>query len=62
MRRYYGLFLTIALLVVAAPVFAEEGDPLANSVIIPGTVGAALAALAGVLVLVFFFLARRARR
>lgn len=62
MRRYYVLFLTIALLAAAAPVFAEEGDPLANSVLIPGTVGAALAALAGLLVLVFFFMARRARR
>lgn len=62
MRRYYVLALTLALLLAAAPVFAEGGDPLANSVLIPGSVGAGLAALAGVLVVVFFMLARRARR
>lgn len=62
MRRYYVLALNLALLLAAAPVFAEGGDPLANSVLIPGSVGAGLAALAGVLVVVFFMLARRARR
>jgi hypothetical protein len=62
MRRFASLPALVALLAAVAPVLAEEGDPLANSMLLPGSVGAAMAAVAGVLVLVFFFLARRARR
>lgn len=63
MRRLTIILATLILMLAAVmPVLADEGDPLAESVLLPGAVGAAMAALAGVLVLVFFLLARRARR
>jgi len=43
----------MALLVSALPVLASEGDPLANSVLLPGTVGWIMVGLAILLVVVF---------
>ena len=46
MRRLPLLLLTIvALLLTALPALAQEGDPLAHSVLLPGTVGFVLAGL-----------------
>jgi hypothetical protein len=54
MRRLPLLLLTIvALLLTALPALAQEGDPLAHSVLLPGTVGFALAGLAILLVVLF---------
>ena len=54
MRRLPLLLLTIvALLLTALPALAQEGDPLAHSVLLPGTVGFALAGLAVLLVVLF---------
>lgn len=54
MRRLPMILLTIvALLLTALPVLAQEGDPLANSVLLPGVVGFALAGLAILLVVLF---------
>jgi hypothetical protein len=63
MRRLTIILATVTLMLAAVmPVLADEGDPLAESLLLPGTLGAAMAALAGILVLVFFLMARRARR
>lgn len=48
-----GIALACALLVTALPAFASEGDPLANSVLLPGAVGWILVGLALLLVVVF---------
>lgn len=54
MRRLPLLLLTIvALLLTALPALAQEGDPLASSVLLPGVVGFALAGLAVLLVVLF---------
>ena len=54
MRRLPVILLTIwALLLTALPALAEEGDPLANSVLLPGTVGWVLFGLALLLVVIF---------
>lgn len=54
MRRLsVGIALVFALLVTTLPVLASEGDPLANSVLLPSTVGWILVGLAVVLVVVF---------
>lgn len=45
--------LALAILVSAGPALASEGDPLANSVLLPGTVGWILVGLALLLVVVF---------
>jgi heme/copper-type cytochrome/quinol oxidase subunit 4 len=47
------LLTIVALLLTALPVLAQEGDPLANSVLLPGVVGFALAGLAILLVVLF---------
>lgn len=47
------------MLVAALPVMAEEGDPLANSVMLPGTVAWAMVGLAIVLVVLFRLWTRR---
>jgi len=47
------------ILVAALPVMAEEGDPLANSVMLPGTVAWAMVGLAIVLVVLFRLWTRR---
>jgi hypothetical protein len=47
------LSVGMALLVSALPVLASEGDPLANSVLLPGTVGWIMVGLAILLVVVF---------
>lgn len=53
-RRLPEILLTIgALLLSALPALAEEGDPLANSVLLPGAVGWALFGLALLLVVIF---------
>jgi hypothetical protein len=54
MRRIPVFIITILVLLAAAlPVLAAEGDPLANSVLLPGVVGWALLGLALLLVIVF---------
>ncbi len=53
-RRLPVILLAIlALLTAALPALAEEGDPLANSVLLPGVVGWVLFGLALLLIIVF---------
>mgnify|MGYP000992989711 FL=1 len=53
-RRLPVILLAIlALLTAALPALAEEGDPLANSVLLPGVVGWVLFGLALLLIVVF---------
>lgn len=60
MRRLPVMLAVLSLLLVAAlPVMAEEGDPLANSVLLPGTVAWAMVGLAIVLVVLFRLWTRR---
>lgn len=54
MRRLPLILLTLlALSMAALPVLAEEGDPLANSVLLPGTVGWIMFGLALLLFVLF---------
>ena len=54
LRRLPVILLTIvALLLAALPALAEEGDPLANSVLLPGAVAWVLFGLALLLVVIF---------
>lgn len=63
MRRLPGILLTIvALLLTALPALAQEGDPLANSVLLPGVVGFALAGLAVLLFLLLLLWSARGPR
>jgi hypothetical protein len=63
MRRLPLILLTIvALLMAALPVLAQEGDPLAHSVLLPGTVGFALAGLAVLLFLLLLLWSARGPR
>lgn len=60
MRRLPVMLAVLSLMLVAAlPVMAEEGDPLANSVMLPGTVAWAMVGLAIVLVVLFRLWTRR---
>lgn len=60
MRRLPVMLAVLSLILVAAlPVMAEEGDPLANSVMLPGTVAWAMVGLAIVLVVLFRLWTRR---
>lgn len=60
MRRLSVILAVLSLMLVAAlPVLAEEGDPLANSVLLPGTVAWAMVGLAIVLVVLFRLWTRR---
>lgn len=60
MRRLPVMLAVLSLMLVAAlPVMAEEGDPLANSVLLPGTVAWAMVGLAIVLVVLFRLWTRR---
>ncbi len=60
MRRLPVIVIVIVMLLLTVlPALAEEGDPLANSVLLPGTVGWAMFALAIVLVVVFRLWSRR---
>lgn len=60
MKKLTMALSTVLLLLAAAlPAFASEGDPLANSVLLPGWLGAALVGLAIVLILVVWALSRR---
>ncbi len=53
-RRLPVILLAIlALLTAALPALAEEGDPLAKSVLLPGVVGWVLFGLALLLIIVF---------
>jgi hypothetical protein len=45
--------MILGLMAVALPALASEGDPLANSVLLPGVVGWSLLGLALLLVIVF---------
>ena len=63
MRRYPPILLTIlALLLTALPALAQEGDPLAHSTLLPGTVGFALAGLAVLLFLLLLLWSARGPR
>mgnify|MGYP003377105479 CR=1 FL=1 len=63
MRRLPVILLTIlALLLKALPALAQEGDPLAHSVLLPGTVGFALAGLAVLLFLLLLLWSARGPR
>lgn len=54
MRRLPHLILTlVSLLLMALPALAQEGDPLANSVLLPNVVGWGLLGLALLLVILF---------
>ena len=54
MRRFPAILLTIlALLLTVLPALAQEGDPLAHSVLVPPTVAWVMVGLA---VLAFVFL------
>lgn len=56
MRRLsVGIALVFTLLVTALPALASEGDPLANSILLPGVVGWLMVGLAVLLVVVFRF-------
>ena len=47
MRRFPGILLTtLALLLTALPALAQEGDPLAHSVLVPPTVAWVMVGLA----------------
>lgn len=60
MRRM-TLFLgtLMAMLVAAAPALAQESDPLAESVLLPGWLALAMVGLALLLILIFLGLSRR---
>ena len=63
MRRLPLLLMTIvALLLTAHPALAQEGDPLAHSVLLPGTVGFVLAGLAALLFLLLLLWSARGPR
>lgn len=49
----------LMLLLSALPAFASEGDPLANSVLLNGTIGWAMFGLAIVMMLLFILWTRR---
>lgn len=53
------LLVLLATFVAALPVLAEEGDPLANSVLLPGAVAWAMVGLAIVLIVLFRLWTRR---
>jgi len=54
MRRLPVILITLlALFVAALPALAQEGDPLAEAVLLPGVVGWALLGVAIVLVILF---------
>ena len=60
MRRLSVTSLTlVALLLMALPALAQQGDPLAHSVLLPNVVGWALAGLAVVLVILLRLWSRR---
>jgi hypothetical protein len=63
MRRLPLFLMTIlALLLTALPALAQEGDPLANSVLLPSAVGWALAGLAALLFLLLLLWSARGPR
>ena len=53
------LLLLFAMPAAALPVLAEEGDPLANSVLLDGMVGWAMVGLAVLLMVLFILWTRR---
>lgn len=53
------LSVMLMLLLSALPAFASEGDPLANSVLLPGTVGWAMFGLAILMMILFILWTRR---
>lgn len=53
------LSVMLMLLLTALPAFASEGDPLANSVLLPGTVGWAMFGLAILMMILFILWTRR---
>lgn len=61
MRRSAVLLSIVALLVAALPALAQE-DPLAHSVLLPGTIGFVLAGLAALLFLLLLLWSARGPR
>jgi hypothetical protein len=60
MRRLYGAVILIAgMLAGPLPALAQEGDPLAESVLLPNVVGWGLVGLAVVLMVLFVLWSRR---
>lgn len=60
MRRLPVILLLIfAMLAAALPALADEGDPLAESVLLSGTIGWAMFGLALVMMLLFILWTRR---
>lgn len=53
------LSVMLMLLLSALPAFASEGDPLANSILLPGTVGWAMFGLAILMMILFILWTRR---
>ena len=63
MRRLPLILLTIvALLLTALPALAQEADPLAHSVLVPGMIGFVLAGLAALSFLLLLLWSRRGPR
>jgi hypothetical protein len=54
--------MLLSLLAAAIPALASEGDPLANSVLLPGVVGWVMVGLALLLVVIFRLWAGRGPR
>lgn len=60
MRRLpVGLTVMLMLLLSTLPAFASEGDPLANSVLLSGTIGWAMFGLAILMMVLFILWTRR---
>ncbi len=60
MRRLSVILLWLAAMIMTTlPALADEGDPLAESVLLSGTIGWALAGLAVVMMLLFILWTRR---
>ena len=63
MRRLTTILLTlVTLLLTALPALAQEGDPLANSVLLSGVVGWVMTGLAVVLFLLLLLWSARGPR
>ena len=60
MRRLSVILLWLAAMIMTTlPALADEGDPVAESVLLSGTIGWALAGLAVVMMLLFILWTRR---
>ncbi len=63
MRRFYALLVTLfALLLSVLPALAAEGDPLAESVLLPGWFAFLMVVIALVLMAALFTMSQRAKK